>query len=191
MNPSAELLDGCLSNDRKSQHRLYNLCYSFMMGVCLRYAGNKDDARALVNAGFLKIILNMQSYQRDIPFEAWVRTILVRTSIDEFRKNQNYKTWITQQEDFSDSSISVSGSFNEAENKLNVVYIEQCLNRLPPVSKQVFNLFAIDGYPHKEIALMLGISEGTSKWHVNFARQKLKEMILDLVKKEGLEVYAK
>ena len=191
MTPSPELLEGCQNNNRKSQHQLYLLCFSFMMGVCQRYAGNRDDARALVNSSFLKILQNLNLYRNDIPFEVWVRTILIRTAIDEFRKNKNYRQWVQQQEDLPAATILGSSELNAAEHKLDTEYIEQCMNRLPPVSRQVFNLFAIDGYPHKEIAALLGISEGTTKWHVNFARQKLKEMILELLKNEAAIVYEK
>lgn len=191
MTPSQELLEGCLRNDRKSQQQLYSLCYGFMMGVCLRYTGSRDDALAVMNLGFLKMLMNIASYRSQIPFEVWARTILIRTAIDEFRKKRAYNSLFESQDDLPPQVELNSIDLNAADEKLEAEYIHECMGLLPPVSRQVFNMFAVDGFPHKEIAGILGISEGTSKWHVNFAREKLKEMILEILTKEAITVNEK
>jgi len=100
----------------------------------------------------------------------------VNTLIDEYRKKKREKEKISYVEEYFDSSDYAEA--NEALSKFDCSQIYELINLLPEMSRQVFNLFVIDGYAHKEIGDMLGISEGTSKWHLNAARQKLKEQLI-------------
>jgi RNA polymerase sigma-70 factor (ECF subfamily) len=127
----------------------------------------------------LKILTNLVKYDDTMPFKAWVRRIMVNTLIDEYRKNKTLKNNISYVEEYYDTEEY--SETNSALHKLNAKEILLMIEKLPKASAQVFNLFAIDGFSHKEIGAMLEISEGTSKWHLNYARQKLKDMINETV----------
>ena len=171
--------------DRRAQYQLYQRCFNVLMSVCMRYRRSEDEAVAMLNMGFLKIIQNLGKYQKGVPFEAWIRRIMINTLIDDFRKNRKVNELI-EDRDFTDTD-NHSGlvDFNTADLDFDASDLEAMIRQLPPMSMKVFNLYGIDGYSHKEIAEMLGISDGTSKWHLSFARSKLKEM---LNKKRGQEV---
>jgi RNA polymerase sigma factor (sigma-70 family) len=177
---SEDLLTACIRKDRKAQHELYKSCYSFLASICRRYANNRDDADALLNNGFLKILNNLEKRKKDIPFPLWIRRIQINTIIDEYRKNKKEKeqTLIT---DFSEDYVEYDEAIvNDYVKKTDAEYIIRLITDLPPASAKVFNLFAVDGFSHKEIGAMMGISEGTSKWHLNFARNKLKEQLKEV-----------
>ncbi|MFI5150397.1 MAG: RNA polymerase sigma factor [Bacteroidia bacterium] len=171
------LLDACILRDRKAQYRLYKVCYGFLVSICLRYTRNRDDADALLNLGFLKILNNLEKRREEVPFPLWIRRIMINSIIDEFRKNRQEKEQF-RVTDFSESHVEYDDELiNDYIRKTDPEYILRLIRELPSVSGRVFNLFAIDGYSHKEIGELLNISEGTSKWHVNFARTRLKERL--------------
>lgn len=179
---SNQLLQDCKRGNRKAQYQLYRLCFAFLMGVCYRYKQNEADAAASMNAGFLKILTNLDKYQPTIPFEAWAKRIMINTIIDEFRKNRKVKELI-EYKDFSETdSYDSLVDFNKAAEQFDAEELENLIKRLPTVSQKVFNLYAIDGYKHKEISELLDMSEGTSKWHLSFARKKLQEMLKEMMK---------
>ena len=172
-----KLLNDCLANKRRAQHDLYKLCYGMLMSVCLRYERNKGDAEELLNMGFLKILTKLDRYQTHVPFEAWIRRIMINTIIDEFRKNKK-KNETIEYTDFEDQNYDRHVDFNDADKKFDAAELEEMITRLPDMSRKVFNMHVIDGFSHKEVSDELGISVGTSKWHVANARKMLKEMIL-------------
>ncbi|MDZ4667474.1 MAG: sigma-70 family RNA polymerase sigma factor [bacterium] len=175
MDIGLELITACINKERKAQYELYKRSYSLLMSVCRRYANDLYEADDLLNIGFLKILNNLDKYQPKIPFERWIRKVMINAIIDEFRKTKMLAQTISYVEEYHDSVVEQV--INNALKKLNVEELYNYVKRLPKMSQSVFNLFAIDGYSHKEIGEMLKISEGTSKWHVNFAREKLKGMI--------------
>ncbi|MBX7140899.1 MAG: sigma-70 family RNA polymerase sigma factor [Chitinophagales bacterium] len=175
MEITTDLLNRCRKNDRKAQYELYLECYPVLMSICSRYFQNDIDSRAILNEGFLKIILNLEKPSQQIPFAAWIRRIMINTIIDHYRKNKNYFTNmehadLPQLQVVTQFDVSLQDHY-DAEELLSMV------RELPPMTNRVFNLFAIEGYAHSEIAEVLGISEGTSKWHVSTARKFLSEMI--------------
>jgi RNA polymerase sigma factor (sigma-70 family) len=170
-----QLIALCIKQDRKAEYELYKLTYSYLMGICMRYSRDKDTASETLNMGFLKILKNLSTYKPEIPFKAWIRRVMVNTLIDEYRKNKREKEKVTYVEEYYDSTDF--SDVNEALSRINYNQLLLQINLLPEATKKVFNLFVIDGYSHKEIGEMLTISEGTSKWHLNAARQKLKEYI--------------
>jgi len=171
------LLGRCRENDRKAQYELYRLCYSFMMSICIRYVRNREDAEALLNQAFLKVLTRLGKYRREVPFPLWVRRITINTVIDEYRRNKKEKEHMDYV-DFTESPDEYNAvSLNTCVAKMDVERLHALIEKLPATSRRVFNLYIVDGYAHKEIADMLGMSEGTSKWHLNFARNKLKEWI--------------
>ncbi len=179
MGIEPELLNKSATGNKQAQYLLYKQSYSLLMSICNRYAQNFDDAMALLNLGFLKIILNAEKRKSNVPVELWMRRVMINTIIDEFRKNKNYNEQ-TQLKDFSDHSIDNNQNQsveNEYTQHISSDLLNNLLLRLPEVTGKVFNLFAIDGYSHKEISNLLGMSEGTSKWHVNNARTLLKNWI--------------
>lgn len=175
MNIQPQLIALCIKQDRKAEYELYKLTYSYLMGICMRYSRDKDSASESLNMGFLKILKNLSTYKPEIPFKSWIRRVMVNTLIDEYRKNKREREKVTYVEEYYDSSDF--SDVNEALSRINYNQLLAQINLLPEATKKVFNLFAIDGYSHKEIGEMLMISEGTSKWHLNAARQKLKEYI--------------
>lgn len=185
MNIHPQLLEDCKRGDKKAQYQLYKSCFNVLMGVCIRYQKNQEDAAAVLNAGFLKILNNLDKYSTEVPFIAWIRRIMINTIIDEFRKNRKVRELIDYQDFTETNDYGHLIDFNEADKQFDAEQLETFIRRLPPVSQKVFNLFAIDGYSHKEIGEMLNISDGTSKWHLNFARKKLKEMIKKMMDHEA------
>lgn len=173
LNPT--LLKSCINEERKAQYELYKLCYSMILSVCLRYERNKEDAEFLLNKAFHKILTHLHTYDTKIPFEAWIRRISINTCIDEYRKNQRSKI------DYIEEPMRVAPlldmNYNEAEERFDAEELLNMIKALPPASQKVFNLYIIDGYNHKEIGEQLGMSEGTSKWHLSSARKKLQEMM--------------
>lgn len=147
------------------------------MGVCIRYKQDEDEAAAILNVGFLKILNNIAKYKEDVPFEAWIRRIMINTVIDEFRKNRKVQELIEYSDFSEEESFTSFIDYNNAEKLFDVEQLEAIIKRLPPISQKVFNLYAIDGYNHKEIGEMLGISDGTSKWHLSFARKRIQEIM--------------
>ena len=166
-----------MNGDRRGQFQLYKSCFNVLMGVCIRYKKNEEEAASVLNTGFLKILNNLNKYNAEAPFEAWIRRIMINTIIDDFRKNRKVKELI-EHTDFSEYEANAELiDFNIADQLFDAQQLESFIKKLPTVSRKVFNLFAIDGYSHKEIAELLGISEGTSKWHLSSGRKKIQELM--------------
>jgi RNA polymerase sigma-70 factor (ECF subfamily) len=178
MKDLASTIAKCIDNDRNAQQVLYKAHFNFLMSVCYRYESNQQDAVALVNQVFLKILNNLNSYDNAKDFLPWVKRITINTCIDYLRSKQrlngqvvflNEEQWEKegeQQEYVEDTAADLS---YEA--------LLEMLNQLAEPERTVFNLFAIDEYTHKEIANQLGISERTSKRHVQRARMHLQNLL--------------
>ncbi len=179
---SEELIEGCIKKERKAQFELFKECYGFLMAICRRYYSNKEDAEAIMNKAFLKILDNLNKYRPEVPFQLWIRRIMLNTIIDQFRKDKKYKEQTVF--DILHGNYSNAVDINLADLKLDAAYLYSMLDQLPEMSKRVFCLYAIDGFKHHEIAEDLKISEGTSKWHVSNARSILKNMLVDVEKKK-------
>ncbi|SMO56137.1 RNA polymerase sigma factor [Solitalea koreensis] len=172
-----QLINGCIKQDRQSQKMLYKVFYGFAMSICLRYASNQYEASEIINEGFFKLFTNMNKYDPERPFKAWLSKIMHNVSIDYYRSN--FKTSIMddlERAEFVTNEASI-------ESKLAYEDLLALIQQLPPAYRTVFNLFAIDGYSHDEIANMLNISSGTSKSNLFKARQKLQKMLMELSKK--------
>jgi RNA polymerase sigma factor (sigma-70 family) len=155
------------------QQELYNRYASKMFAVCLRYAGNPDDAQDLLQEGFIKIFKNLGKYRGDGSFEGWIRRIFVNTSIEHYRKKANLRTVSdTNELVIEDKDINILDTLAEKD-------VLKLVQKLPPGYKMVFNMHVVEGYSHKEIADALGINEGTSKSQLARAKVVLKKMIED------------
>jgi len=167
-----QLINGCVKQDRKSQKMLYKAFYGFSMGICLRYAGNRDEAAEVMNQGFMKVFTHINRFDTSRPFKAWIGRIMMNVSIDYYRANLKmaYTEDLEKAENVSEGDLT--------DKNLNYEDLLAMVQQLPQAYRTVFNLFAIDGYSHEEIGEMLNINPGTSKSNLHKARQKLKQMIL-------------
>jgi len=167
-----QLIGGCIKQDRKAQKMLYKAFYGFAMGICLRYAGNRDEAAEVMNQGFFKVFTHIEKFDSNRSFQAWLGRIMINTSIDFYRANLK----MAYTEDIETAEHVSHGDL--ADKNLHYNDLLAMVQRLPPSYRTVFSLFAIEGYSHEEISEMLNTSVGTSKSNLHKARHKLKQMIL-------------
>ncbi len=167
-----ELVKGCLRNNRKYQKILFEKYFSDMMKVCQRYANDEDEAGEILQKGFIKVFAKIQSYSNAGSLEGWIKRIMIRTAIDHFRMQQRENKAVILELETNDMPEE-----STVENNLAAEDILLLVQTLPAVQRTVFNLFALEGYTHKEIAEELKISEGTSKWHLCEARKTLKKAL--------------
>ncbi|MEO7316329.1 MAG: RNA polymerase sigma factor [Ginsengibacter sp.] len=161
------------------QQALYNRFSAKMYGVCLRYAGNEHDADDILQEGFIKIFKNIAKFRSEGSFEGWVRRIFVNTAIEHYRKRVKlFNVTEAQENTIEDDNL-------DALDVLAAKDIISVVNELSPGYKAVFNLHVIEGYSHKEIAELLGITEGTSKSQLARAKSVLKKLIEARLKKEN------
>ena len=165
------IIDGCIEQDRNSQELLYKKLYGFAMKTCLRYANNQYDASEVLNEGFFKAFTNIEKYDKTWPFKTWLSKIMSNASIDYYRSNLKWSQFV----DLEKSDTKMNDAV--VEHKLDYEDLLATVQRLPPSYRIVFNLYAIDGYSHEEIAEMTGISASTSRSNLHKARQKLQQML--------------
>ena len=153
------------------QQLLYDKFSPKMYGVCLRYSGNEDDASDILQEGFIKVYKNLIKFRGEGSFEGWIRRIFVNTSIEHFRKKVKlYNVTEVQENTIEDTNL-------DALDMLATKDIIKLINELSPGYKAVFNMHVIEGYSHKEIADILGITEGTSKSQLARAKGVLKKLV--------------
>ena len=174
---SDQLIARCLREEPKAQYELYRLLHPLLMGICTRYERNRQDAVARMNQGFLKILTHLADRRPEVPFELWSRRIMINTVIDNHRHEKQRREMESLDAPLDEGTLT---EVNDYLKQMDAEAFAQLLARVPDMSRKVFNLFAIDGFGHQEIAAMLGISEGTSKWHVSHARQVLQHAIARL-----------
>lgn len=162
-----DLVQACVARERWAQQKLYEEFYGKMMGVCLRYANNQDDALDILHEGFIKIFKHISSYQPGTALQAWIRRIMVNTAIDYYRKNIRRRT-----EDL-ESAYDLSNDEADAISQCSEKDILIAITQLTPAYRAVFNLYVIEGYSHREISEQLGITESTSRSNLVKARLKL------------------
>ena len=178
MDVTSEILEACKRDDRRAIQFLYEYCFKRLMPVCYRYHNNEEDARSSLNIGFMKLLNGLESVDcKEVNFNAWSKRIMVNTLIDEYRKKKNYTSHVTAKETERELDVVSSPTTNEAESDLGYENLMKLVQELPEISRKVFNLYVIDGYNHKEIGDLIGISEGTSKWHLSTARKVLRDKL--------------
>lgn len=161
----------CIRGDAGSQKKLYYDFYGFAMGICLRYAKDRDEALEMLNDGFYKVLTRLDRYDPTKPFLPWLARIMTNTSID------HYRTELKHQLSTDIMDIEMQNEDPDIQSKLNYDDLIKIIQMLPAGCRTVFNLFAIDGFTHEEIAVELGISVGTSKSNLFKARQKLRLLL--------------
>jgi len=160
-----------LGGDRSACTEFYNLYAAKMFTLALRYVSSKMDAQEVVNSAFVTAIKSIKSYKASGSLEGWLRTIVKRTAIDHCRK------YIYKQPSKMELMEYDAKVYNTAIDQLNAEDFLKIIQKVPDASRVVFNLFAIEGYSHKEISKELNISTGTSKWHLSNARKILSNEI--------------
>lgn len=173
-----DIVARCRASDRKAQEQIFRTYYGDFLKICLRYANDQQDAEAILSDSFFKIFTKIDSYNGTGHFEAWMRRIVVNTCLTYFRNhNGAYSTTSLSDTDTEPTNAPNLQSTNEAFSRLGMQELIKLIQLLPPMSRTVFNLYIFEGFSHKEIAAQLGITEGTSHWHLSSARQWLKKKI--------------
>lgn len=175
-----KLIKRCVEQDRSAQEQLFKKFYGKMMGVCMRYTRDQDQAQEVVQLGFIKIFDNLAEFDFRGSFEGWVRRIMVNTSIDAIRR-RNRQPYSTDEEYvFNDTYSTQEHDFDEDDiTSVKAKYALEAIQQLSPAYQTVFNLYVIENHSHKEIAQILGISEGTSKSNLAKARQNLRKILTE------------
>ncbi|HLN21401.1 MAG TPA: RNA polymerase sigma factor [Bacteroidales bacterium] len=177
-----QIIEGCANHDRRAQQELYNQYSRFLLGVCMRYATDKSEAEDILQESFLKIFFNIKDFTGSGSFIGWLRKVAVNTAITHYHKNLKFRYHI-EIEEYVSAETGVT-SFEEDFFTSDELY--KVLNELPAGYRMVFNLYAIEGYKHKEIAEMLSIDTNTSKSQYSRARAAIREKLekLEQLKKK-------
>jgi RNA polymerase sigma-70 factor (ECF subfamily) len=167
------ILQGCLKNHAAAQRELYQRYSPKMLAVCFRFAHNREDAEDMLQDGFIKVFLQMHTFQSKGAFEGWIRRIMVHTCINHLKKNKRFNESV---------DLIQAGSAQVREESIpSIVQAKQivdCIRLLPIGYRTVLNLYAIEGYSHKEISGMLDIEESTSRSQYTRARQMLEDILV-------------
>lgn len=172
--PDLHIIEGCQRNDRLSQKKFYEFFYGKMMGICLRYTNGSEEAKDILHEGFMKVFQNIGQFTPTASIEHWVKRIMINTAIDHYRRNKK-----TQNQVSIDYAVGEADeeSYNSILDEFSSEDILKLVQKLSSAYRTVFNLFVIEGYSHREISEMLGISQGTTKSNLAKARQQLRDMI--------------
>ncbi|MBO9586786.1 MAG: RNA polymerase sigma factor [Flavobacterium sp.] len=164
-------------NNRQAQQQIYSKFSSKMLSVCRQYIKDIQLAEDVMITAFMKVFTNISKFEHKGSFEGWIRRIMVNECISYLRVQKKVK--------FTEDEFFVEESFNEIDSQFTVEQIQYLIDALPDGYKMVFNLYAIEGYKHNEIAKMLGINEGTSKSQLSHARKMLQTQITILKKQDN------
>lgn len=171
-SPEHNLIQGCLKGDKRAQKELYQTYKSSMYGICLRYAKNREEAKDMLQDGFVKIYSNLYQYKPIGPLGGWMRRVMVNVCLQHIRRRKDL---------FSNTDIDKVAHLYQAQEEVFTQFREkalvQMIQQLPEGYRAVFNLYVIEGYSHKEIAQQLGISESTSKSQLSRAKATLRQLL--------------
>jgi len=180
-----ELIELAVENNRHAQHKIYSKFSPKMLSVCRQYIKDLQQAEDIMITAFMKVFTNLKNFKHEGSFEGWIRRIMINECISYIRVQKKVK--------FIEDENYFEESFNNIESQFSVEDIQFLIDNLPDGYKMVFNLYAIEGYKHQEIAEMLGINEGTSKSQLSHARKmlqnnisKLKNYTNEIATKKGL-----
>jgi len=183
MLENKDLIEACVNGDRQAQRTLYDLFSKRMYVVCLRYTKSQQEAEDVLQDSFIKVFKSIKGYRGDSRLDYWIKRIVVNTALNSQRK----KLYMYPMVDIED----VKNEFDQSKafSNFHMEELLKMIKELPTGCQTVFNLFAIEGYSHKEIAVMLEVSEGTSKSQFARARKLLQEKIAE--EEENTERYEK
>ncbi|WP_117880121.1 RNA polymerase sigma factor [Aureibaculum luteum] len=176
-----KLINSCKQKDIKAQSQIYQLYAGKLFGLCLKYSKNYEEAQDNLHNGFITIFEKIEQYEHKGSFEGWIKRIIINTSLQTYRK-KNVLSLVN--EEIPDVEVEVEID----EEDIELDFLLNLIRELPERYQMVFNLYVLDGYPHKEIAKMLNISEGTSKSNLSRSRVILRDKIEanQLMKNEAL-----
>ncbi len=167
------LLKGCLNNDPSAQRELYNRYSAKMLAVCYRYAHNREDAEDMLQEGFIKVFLQIHTFENRGAFEGWIRRIIVHTCINILKKNKKFNESV---------DIIHAHSLHVREDSVSSIVqakqVVECIRMLPIGYRTVLNLYAVEGFSHREIAGMLEIEESTSRSQYTRAKTMLEDILI-------------
>lgn len=173
-----QIVEGCLRNDRRSQEAFFKMYYGRLMSVCLRYISDRDSAQEVLQDGFIKVFEKLEHFDFRGSIDGWLRRIISNTAIDAIRKAKRNPFLTENENDFKQVAE------NEIEKKEHLIFMDlkakvamEEIQKLSPAYRTVFNLFVFEEYSHKEIAEILGISEGTSKSNLSKAKTNLQNRL--------------
>ena len=180
------IVQGCVKANRQSQKVFYKRYYGYAMAICMRYCNSHEDALEIVNDGFLKIFKNIEIFNsRYENYEAsligWMKSIMIHTAIDYFRKSSKNKVV----DEIEEMHFEITYSDETSIDRMSYKEILELVQKLSPVYRAVFNLYVIDGFKHEEIAKQLNISVGTSKSNLAKAKMSIQKML----KETNLKLY--
>lgn len=167
-----QLIEGCRKGDRRAQKELYDTYSRKMMGVCLRYVDDRETARDLLQDGFVKVFTGLDSYSGSGSFEGWMRRIFVNCALEYLRRSD-----VLREATDLENTAELIHPDSSAISDLSAAELMRLVSELPTGFRTVFNMFAIEGYSHKEIGEMLGITESTSRSQYTRAKQLLQRRI--------------
>lgn len=168
-----QLIQGCLVGDRKSQKLLYQQFYGFAMTIALRYSRDEMDAADIMSHAFVKIFRSIKSFDSSKgSLHAWIKRIVINEGLDHIKSRTRFS------ENVEIETVDEPAIKNEVLEQMGADEIMKLVQKLPPATHAVFVLYAVEGHTHKEIAVKLGISEGTSKWHLGEARKTLQKQLM-------------
>lgn len=172
------IIQGCIKANRASQKQLYQLYYSFSMGICMRYSTSSAEAEEIVNDGFLKIYNKIAYFEPshqniESSFAGWIKKIFIHTAIDQYRKNSKWHTVPL----LEDSHFEIRENAASPIDNMSYKEILELVQKLSPTYRAVFNLYVLDGYKHEEISKHLKISVGTSKSNLAKARMNIQKLL--------------
>jgi RNA polymerase sigma factor (sigma-70 family) len=173
-----EILQGCIKNDPRAQKLLYEKYCRGLMGVCMRFTGNRDEAEDVLQEGFVKIFLNVENYKAKSSLIAWMRRIVINTAITMYHKNLKHRHHYDV-DDFREKTVA-DAAWDGAEYTHEELY--KIIKELPAGYRMVFNLYAIEGYKHKEIAKKMNIDINTSKSQYSRAKKYIQGKLGELGK---------
>jgi len=183
-NIDRELVLACLKNNREAQHKLYKRFASKMYGICLRFSHGDNQAQDILQEGFIKVFNHLNKFRFEGSLEGWMKRIIVNVAIDYIKKNVNH---------FKEIDENTEEQYNiqedEAISRLSVEDLMRIIQELPDSKRLIFNLYAYEGYSHKEIAEMLGISIMTSKSQYCKAKKMLQERLMNIKNKSYERVH--
>jgi RNA polymerase sigma-70 factor (ECF subfamily) len=172
------IIDGCLQNDRRSQEQLFKLFYGKMLPVCIRYVSDRDTAQEVLQEGFIKVFEKLGAFDHKGSFEGWIRRIVANTAIDAIRKSKKDPYRTDNDNDFKIGAEDLMVDREEMETlELKAQVAMEAVQKLSPAYRAVFNLYVLEEYSHKEIGVILGISEGTSKSNLAKAKMNLQKIL--------------
>lgn len=168
-----QLIKGCLNKELRSQKALYDAMHPKMLGVCMRYARDRDEAQDMLQEGFIKVFQNIASFKGEGSFEGWIRRIMVNASLEHLRREKKNRGEAA----FERESLMVVDKNESAQDAMQAEDVLKYIQQLSPGYRMVFNLFAIEGYSHDEIATKLQISVNTSYSQYHRAKAILQRLL--------------